>query len=96
MEKIDSALHYIGQKITTWDSVYSTKVLPHLTFVNVGGNYPDQKLSLVFYKKDLYLLKIKPEKMFGGKKICVSGKVIRYDIKPQIVVRSLSQIELNK
>jgi len=92
---IDSAFKYIGQKVLICDSVYSIKVLPSLTFVNVGGNYPNQKLTLVFYKKDLYLLEIDPTKAYFGEKICVTGEVISYEHRPQIIIKAIKQITFN-
>jgi len=85
---------YFGHLVTVCDSVYSIKFLPHLTFVNVGGDYPNQKITLVFYKHDLYLLNIEPDKLYQGKRICVKGKVIQYEGKPQIVIKSLKQIQI--
>ncbi|KQN35816.1 hypothetical protein ASE92_06625 [Pedobacter sp. Leaf41] len=91
---IDSASEYIGQKVTVCDSVYSIKVLPHLTFVNMKGNYPDQKLTLVFYKKDLHLFNMEPAKLYLSKRICVKGRISNYEGKPQIIIRSLKQTEI--
>ena len=92
---IDSAAKYIGRKVTICDSVYSIKVLPHLTFVNIGGDYPNQSLTLVFYKKDLFLLNAEPSKLYLKKRICVTGKLTNYEGKPQIIIKSLKQIENN-
>jgi len=92
----DSALYYTGQKLAICDSVYSNKVLPYLTFLNFGDEYPSQKITHIFYKRDLLLLEIEPEKLYKGKKICVSGEISQYERKPQIIVKSLRQIELNK
>lgn len=89
---IDDASKNIGQKVIICDSVYSIKVLSSLTFLNIGGDYPKQKLTLVFYKKDLYLLNVEPETMYKFKKVCISGKLIQYEGKPQMVIKALKQI----
>lgn len=92
---IDDAPKYLGHKVVICDSVFSVKVLPHLTFVNIGGDYPKQKLTLIFYKKDLYLLDINPLQLYKEKRLCITGKLIEYEGKAQIIIRSVKQIKIN-
>lgn len=62
--------------------------------LNLGGNFPDQKLTLVFWKSDL------PK--FGNdfrldsllyEEVTVRGKVSFYNGRPQIVVKEPSQLQ---
>lgn len=76
----DAAQHY-NEFVRCCAKVYGVKVLENLTLVNLGGAYPDQPLTVV--------LRDAARDMgpgLDGKNICVTGTVVSYRDKPEIVV----------
>ena len=86
---------HIGENATVCGTVYgghyarSSKGQP--TFINLDGNYPNQKFTIVIWGSDRYKFK-SPERRYNNKKICVTGTIDSYNGVPQIVVHSKSQI----
>lgn len=85
---------HIGETITICDSVYTTRALPNLTLINLGAEFPKQLLTLVIYKADLDKFK-EPEKLYLNKKVCITGKLVLYNDKQQVVVNEVKQIVLS-
>jgi len=85
---------HIGETVTICDSVYTTRALPNLTLINLGAEFPKQLLTVVIYKADLEKFK-EPEKLYLNKKVCVTGKLVLYNDKPQIVVNEPKQLIIN-
>jgi len=85
---------HIGETVTICDSVYTTRALPNLTLINLGAEFPKQLLTVVIYKADLEKFK-EPEKAFLNKKVCITGKLVLYNDKPQIVVNEAKHIALS-
>ena len=83
-------------KLTTiCDKVYSTKKLESgMVFLNLGGDYPNQKLSVVIRKNDASKFSFSPETAFKDKTICVTGLLGEYNGKPEIVVTEPDQIRI--
>lgn len=82
---------HIGEEVTICDSVYTTRALANLTLINLGAEFPKQLLTVVIYKADLTKFK-EPEKTYLNKKICITGKLVLFNEKPQIVVTEPKQI----
>lgn len=78
------------------DKVYSTKLLEGsgMVFLNLGGEYPNQKMTIVIKGKDREKFKVSPEIAFKGKTICVTGTVTNYNGKPEVVVTDPEQIKV--
>ena len=73
--------------------VYSTKKLSSgITFLNIGDEYPNSPLTVVIFKDDLKNFKKNPEKYYKGKEICVTGRLILYKEKPEIIVKKEDEI----
>jgi len=81
---------------TICDKVFGGKFLDNsqITFLNLGGVYPNQKISVVIKGKNRDKFKDAPEKLFDGKTICVTGQVTLYKGKPEIVVSDPKQIAI--
>jgi micrococcal nuclease len=92
----DAAKH-INEKVTVCDKVWSTKLLDgsNMTFLDMGGYHPNQLLTIVIKGENRSKFKGKPENDYKQKKICVTGTIINYKGKPEIVVSDPSQIRLN-
>lgn len=85
---IDSISNHIGEKIKVCSKVYGVKALEKVTFLNVGGAYPNSPLSIVIFSKDKIKFKETPNQMYADKNICVTGIIQEYKGKPEIIVSS--------
>ena len=90
----DAAKH-VGETVTICDKVYSTKLLTssNITFLDLGAAHPDQELTLVIKGEDRSKFKGQPEVDYKDKNICVTGTIIDFKGKPEIVVTDPSQIK---
>ena len=61
-------------------------------FLNMGGNYPNQKFTAVIFANFTHLFN--DLKLFTGKTIEVKGKIKLYKGKPEIVISSINQINI--
>ena len=92
---IDSGEHYIGKTVKICDKVYGTHVSKgekKVTSLNLGADFPLQKLTLVIFENDLSKLSYKPEIFLKDKNVCVTGKVMTYKEKPQIILNEPTQL----
>jgi hypothetical protein len=79
---------HIGEEVQVCGQVYSDKELSGMTLVNMGADYPNQLLTLV--------LKSEAKKAYTslkGKSVCVTGKVIDYKGKPEIIITDPQKIK---
>ncbi len=90
---IKDVAKHIGEEVTICDSVYTTRALNNLTLLNLGAEFPKQLLTLVIYKADLSKFK-EPEKTYLQKKVCITGKLVLFNEKPQIVVTEPKQLSI--
>lgn len=91
----DAAKH-INEKVVVCDQVFGGKFLSgsNITLVDVGGSHPNEVLTLFIKGDDRKKFKIAPEEYFKGKKVCITGQVIDYKGKPEIVITDTLQIKL--
>ena len=78
---LKDAAGHIDEYVKTSGVVYGYKALEGLTLVNLGGAYPNQLMTVV--------LKGAAQNLaagIDGKKITVTGKVVLYKDKPEIIV----------
>jgi hypothetical protein len=91
---------YIGKPDTVkvCGKIYSARFLDRAerkpTLLNVGGFYPAQKLTVVIFEEDRKNFPPKPEEYFSNAQVCISGVVIDYSGKPEIVVKNSKQLEI--
>jgi hypothetical protein len=85
----DAAQHY-NETVNICSKVYGIKALDNLTLVNLGAAYPNQPLTVVLRDaaKDL-------GPGLEGKNICVTGTVVSYRDKPEIVVTDPKMITVS-
>ncbi|TDW96309.1 S1/P1 nuclease [Dinghuibacter silviterrae] len=76
------------------DKVYGGRYFDNsgMTLLNLGGEYPNQKMTVVIRGEDRSKFKDAPETFYMGKQICVTGKQEMYKGRPEIVVTDPSQI----
>ncbi|MVN91524.1 S1/P1 nuclease [Mucilaginibacter aquatilis] len=84
---INDVAKYIGKTIYVTAKAYSAKDIGSMVLVNLGAAYPDQLLTLAL-KGDAKALGAQLE----GKMITVSGEVIDFKGKPEIIVTKPEQI----
>lgn len=81
-------------KVLTARYFADTKTQP--TLLNMGAPFPDQLLTVVIENQDRKHFVENPEVFYLNKEIIVSGKIVLFKNKPQIVIRSKDQIRLLK
>jgi hypothetical protein len=98
IENIDlaKAAEYEGKLVSICAKVFSTKVLNSngMTFLNVGGAYPNSPLTIVIYSDSRGNFNFKPEDFYKGKDICVKGIIKIYKGKPEIIVNTEHDIQV--
>ena len=85
--KLEEVKNLVGQTVTTSGKVYGTKDIGSMVLVNLGAAYPNQLLTLAL-KGDAKSL----ASQIDGTYITVTGQVIDYKGRPEIVVTQPSQI----
>lgn len=80
---------YVDQNVTVSGKVYSIKDVKSMVLVNVGGAYPNQPLTVVLKSAAKALAS-----GIDGKEITVTGTVLLYKGKPEIIVTDPSKLRL--
>ena len=91
---IDSVIQHVGEKVTVCAKVYGTKAMEKVTFLNLGAAYPDSKLTIVIFAKDVSNFKEVPDQMYQDKNVCVTGVIKEYQGKPEIIASSPDEIKI--
>ncbi len=86
----DAAKHY-DESVQVCAKVYGHKALNNMTLVNLGAAYPDQLLTVVLRgdAKDA-------GNEWDGQTICITGKIVSYKDKPEIVVTDPKMVVVAK
>ncbi len=90
----EQAAAVVGQTTTVCGKVYSTKFTGKITYINMGGDYPNNPFTAVIMIKNRSNFAYKPEETLPGKTICITGTVQNYKGKPEIVVENEDQIKV--
>ncbi|MFI5163318.1 MAG: S1/P1 nuclease [Sphingobacteriales bacterium] len=83
---VKDAAGHLNETVTITAKVYGTKDVGSMLLVNVGAAYPDSPLTVVL-RGDAKSLVV------DGKTITVTGRVVDYKGKPEIVVTDKSQVK---
>lgn len=92
---IDSLHHYEGQKVTICskvESIYVSNKTKKTTFINFGKTYPNEKLIVVIFEKDLMNFSYDVSTHLKNKTVCITGFVKMYKGKPEIIATKEEQI----
>jgi DNA/RNA endonuclease YhcR with UshA esterase domain len=91
----DAAKH-INEKVTICEKVAGGKFLSssNITLIDLGGSHPNELLTLLIKGDDRKKFKTAPEEEFKGKTVCVTGQVIDYKGKPEIIITDPEQIKV--
>jgi micrococcal nuclease len=85
----DSVANYIGKTVKVCDKVYGTHVSKgekKVSSLNLGADFPNQKLTVVIFESDLAKFSYTPTVFLKDKNVCVTGKIMTYKEKPQIII----------
>ncbi len=93
-----SAAEHIGEKVKVCGRVYSSKYLKNSssrpTFLDMGAPYPDQPLTVFIPGEARKRFPGAPEKIYAGADICITGTVLLYQGKPEIILEDPDQVTL--
>ncbi len=93
--KLEDVSKHIGDSVTVCGKVdglryfENTKNKP--TFLNIGANHPNQLLTVVIWETAKALFTTKVEDLLN-KEICITGRIILYKERPEIVIEKPEQI----
>ncbi|MEO7306941.1 MAG: hypothetical protein ABIR78_10135 [Ferruginibacter sp.] len=93
--KLDEVSQHIGDSVTVCGKVSdmryfeSSKNKP--TFLNMGARYPNQQLTVVIWENIRTQFSGKVDDL-KDKEICITGRIILYKEKPEIVIERPGQI----
>ena len=93
---VKDAAKHIGENVTICDKIYGGKFLSGagLTLIDMGGAHPNEVVTLLIKGDDRKKFKEAPEDAFKGKAVCVTGTLVDYKGKPEIIITDPAQIKL--
>lgn len=93
--KLEDVGKHIGDSVTVCGKVAGMRYFENSknkpTFLNLGANHPNQLLTVVIWEPVRNLFTGKVEDLMD-KEICVTGKLILYKERPEIVLDKPEQI----
>ena len=91
----DAKMH-LNQTVVVTGKIFSGKYIAsnNITLLDMGGYNPNQDLTIMISGDDRSKFKGKPEEDFKGKEVTITGKIIDYKGKPEMVVSGPDQIKL--
>ncbi|MFI5162587.1 MAG: hypothetical protein ACHQHN_15015 [Sphingobacteriales bacterium] len=90
------ASKHIGDTVTISDKIYSTKLIENTNMVllDMGGSHPKQLLTIVIKGEDRNKFSNKPEEYYKGRNVNVTGVLINYNGKPEIIISSPENLKV--
>lgn len=86
---------HMGETVIITEKVFGGKLLSsNMTLIDLGGRYPNQLLTIMIPPADRSKFVGQPETDWKDKTVTVTGKIIDYKGKPEIVVTEQSQVKL--
>jgi hypothetical protein len=96
--KLDDAASHVGDSVKTCGKVADIRFMETAkgqpTLINLGAAYPNQLLTVVIWEDLRKQFDKAPEELFKDKEVCITGRIELYRDKPQIVIRSKEQIQI--
>lgn len=93
--KLEEVSKHVGDSVTVCGKVAGLRYFEHSknkpTFLNIGANHPNQLLTVVIWETARALFTTKPEDLMD-KEICITGRIILYKERPEIVIERPEQI----
>lgn len=94
---IDSVSAYVGKTVKVCSNVagtFVTKGEKPVTYLNLGADFPNSKLTIVIFQKDLNNFPFTPLAHYKGMNVCVNGTIKKYKEKLEIIANKPDQIEI--
>jgi hypothetical protein len=88
---IKDAAKHMNENVRICDKVYSSKAFTDMALLNLGAAYPNQLLTVVLRGDALAAVKVA-----DGQSICVTGTIVDYHGKPEIVATKAEQVTVGK
>ena len=97
--KAEDAAKHVGDSVKICAKVYGGIFLEQAkgtpTFLNLGGSYPNNPLTIVIWADARKTFEQKPEEFYKDKYVCIVGKIALFKDKPQIVLYNKNQLVLS-
>jgi len=94
--KLEEVGKHVGDSVKVCGKIYGGIFLERSsgtpTFLNVGGLYPNNPLTIVIWADLRKQFEQKPEEFYKDKNVCIFGKITLFKDKPQIVLYSKNQL----
>jgi micrococcal nuclease len=94
------AAKYMGKRITVCDKVYGGRYFEHSdntpTLLNMGAAYPNNPFTFVIQGENRKKFSYKPEEWLVNKEVCVTGEIIEFKGKPEMLVSDSTQVFIKK
>jgi len=98
--KMEELALHIGDSVKVATKIYGGKFLDQSqgtpTLLNAGGVYPNALLTLFIAADVRAKFSVAPEELFKNKDVIVTGKLILFKGKPEVVIYGVGQIEVLK
>lgn len=95
--KLEEVGKHVGDSVKVCGKIYGGIFLDRSkdtpTFLNVGGAYPNNPLTIVIWADLRKEFEQKPEEFYKDKAVCIFGKISLFKDKPQIVLYSKNQLQ---
>jgi micrococcal nuclease len=92
------AVKHLQEKATVCDKVYGGRWLDNAneqpTLINMGAAYPASPFTFVILGENRKKFSYKPEEFLVDKQVCVTGEIIDYKGKPEIIVTDSIQVHI--
>ena len=97
MIPVKDVAQHMNENVTVCGKVFGTKLLegPNITFLDLGAAHPNQLLTVVIKSEDRSKFTGKPEEDYKDKNVCVTGTIIDFKGKPEIVLSDPANIKLD-
>jgi DNA/RNA endonuclease YhcR with UshA esterase domain len=87
------AASYYGEYKTVEGTIVATYNSGKACFLNFHSNWK-KYFTAVIFRSDFHKFPDNPEQYYDGKKVRITGKIKEYQGKPEIILKSPSQIEI--
>ncbi len=97
---LEEVKNFIGKQDTVkvcgkiFDARFLSSSVKKPTLLNMGGYFPNQKLTIVIFGDNRKNFPPNPEKYYENANVCVTGLVETYNGNPEIVVINGNQIQI--
>jgi len=83
---------HVGKTVTIEAAVSEVKTgRGGVTFLDMGGSFPDNQFAAVIFAADL--AKFPGAKALKGKTVAISGEVVLYQDRPEIILKTANQLK---